>query len=133
MNNAIAKSLQSARELDLTTTGRASGQPRTVELWFAFDDGKLYFLAHEDSDWWKNIAKSAEVEVAVSEIVFTGTARLIQEKLTHVFGLFRKKYGDSQVERWYSGSRSQRRAVEVELLRVLGKRPTGKTLLEVAI
>jgi len=125
--------LEDSPYLNLTTKGKKTGLSRTVELWFVFDDGKLYFLAHEDSDWWKNIAKSAEVEVAVSEIVFTGTAQLVQEKLAHVFGLFRKKYGDSQVERWYSGSRSKRKAVEVELLRVLGKRPTGKTLLEIAI
>lgn len=125
--------LEDSPYLNLTTKGRKTGLSRTVELWFAFDDGKLYFLAHDDSDWWKNIAKSSDVEVAVSEIVFTGKARLVQERLDHVFGLFRKKYGDSQVERWYGGSRSRRKAVEVELMRVLGKKPTGKTLLEIAI
>ncbi len=126
--------LEDSPYLNLTTKGRKTGLNRTVELWFAFDDGKLYFLAHEDSHWWKNIAQNAQVEVEVSEIAFQGKAALVPEKLTQIFTQFRKKYGDAQVERWYSGKRSRRKPVEVELLRVLGKRPGNQTSpLDIAI
>ncbi|HYY92570.1 MAG TPA: nitroreductase/quinone reductase family protein [Candidatus Dormibacteraeota bacterium] len=118
--------LEETPYLHLTTRGRKTGLKHDVELWFAFDDYKLYFLAHESSHWWKNIARTPRVEVEVSEILFEGKGRLVQGKLDHVLELFRRKYGGDQVERWYSGNRSKRRAIEIELGRVLGKRPSGK-------
>ncbi len=126
--------LEETPYVNLTTKGRRTGLGRSVELWFAFEDGKLFFLAHEDSDWWKNITKAPTVDVEVSEILFRGTGRVVPEKLPHIYELFRRKYGHSQVERWYGGDRSHRRAVEVELQRVLGKRPiTRPDSLRIAI
>jgi hypothetical protein len=118
--------LEETPYLNLTTKGRRTGLFRSVELWFAFEDGKLFFLAHEDSDWWKNVEKTPRVEVEVGEILFQGNGSLAQEKLDHVFSLFRRKYGDDQVNRWYGGQRSNRRVVTVELGKVLGKRPSEK-------
>ena len=126
--------LEETPYLNLTTRGRKTGLKHDVELWFAFEDYKLYFLAHESSQWWKNIAKTARVEVEVSEILFEGRGRIVQDKLDHILELFRRKYGPDQVERWYSGNRSKRRPVEIELGRVLGKRPSSRNqLLEIAI
>lgn len=126
--------LEETPYLNLTTRGRKTGVKHDVELWFAFENYKLYFLAHESSHWWKNIEKTPRVEVEVSEILFEGTGRLVQEKLDHVFEIFRQKYGKDQIDRWYTGNRSQRRAVEVELGRVLGKRPSSKRqMLEITI
>ncbi len=105
-----------------------------VELWFAFEDERLYFLAHEYSQWWKNIVKTPRVELEVSEILFEGNGRLVPEKLEHVFELFRLKYGEDQVEKWYGGSRSKRKAVEIGLGRVLGKKPSSRnSLIEITI
>ncbi len=118
--------LEETPYLKLTTKGRRTGLFRSVELWFAFEDGKLFFLAHEDSKWWKNLTKTSRVEVEVGEILFEGTGNLVQERLEHVFSLFRRKYGDDQVNRWYGGQRSRRRVVAVELGKVLGKRPSEK-------
>src|SRR5207247_9699848 len=119
---------------ELTTTGRQTGRKHDVELWFAFEDYKLYFLAHESSQWWKNIAKTPRIEVEVSEILFEGKGRIAQDKLDHILELCRRKYGPDQVERWYSGNRSKRRPVEIELGRVLGKRTSRRNqLLEIAI
>ena len=126
--------LEETPYLNLTTRGRKTGLKHDVELWFAFEDYKLYFLAHESSHWWKNIAKTPRIEVEVSEILFEGRGRIVQDKLDHIFELFRRKYGPEQVERWYGASRSKRRAVEIELGRVLGKRPSSRNqLLEIAI
>ena len=66
------------------------------------------------------------MEIEVGEILFEGTGRLVQEQLEHVFSLFRRKYGDDQVNRWYGGQRSNRRVVAVELGKVLGKKPSEK-------
>ncbi len=120
--------------LNLTTRGRKTGLKHDVELWFAFEDERLYFLAHEYSQWWKNIVKTPRVELEVSEILFEGNGRLVPEKLEHVFELFRLKYGEDQVEKWYGGSRSKRKAVEIGLGRVLGKKPSSRnSLIEITI
>jgi len=118
--------LEETPYLSLTTKGRKTGLPRIVELWFAFEDERLYFLAHEDSSWWKNMVRTPRVEVEVGEILFEGVGSLVQEKIEHVFSLFREKYGDDQVSRWYGGQRSKRKAVAIELGKVLGKRPSVK-------
>jgi hypothetical protein len=118
--------LEETPYLNLTTKGRRTGLTRSVELWFAFEDGKLFFLAHEDSDWWKNVQKTPRVEVEVGEILFEGYGSLAQDKLEHVFELFRGKYGEDQVDRWYGGQRANRKVVAVELGRVLGKRPSER-------
>ena len=118
--------LEETPYLNLTTKGRRTGLFRSVELWFAFEDGKLFFLAHDNSSWWKNLEKTPRVEIEVGEILFEGTGNLVQERLEHVFNLFRRKYGDDQVNRWYGGQRSNRRVVAVELGKVLGKRPSEK-------
>ncbi|OLD00936.1 hypothetical protein AUG19_08585 [archaeon 13_1_20CM_2_54_9] len=116
--------LEETPYLKLTTRGRKTGSERNVELWFVFEDGRLLFLAHEDSQWWRNIAQNPKVQVEAGEILFEGIGKLVPERLAHAFQVFRRKYGDNQIERWYGGKRARRKAVEVELGRVLGKRPT---------
>ncbi len=43
----------------LTTTGRGSGRPHTIELWFALHDARVYLLSGggERSDWVKNLQR----------------------------------------------------------------------------
>jgi hypothetical protein len=124
--------LEETPYLNLTTKGRKTGLKHNVELWFVFEEGKLLFLAHENSHWWKNIEKTPRVEVEVSEILFQGKGRLVQDKLDHVFTLFRKKYGINQVERWYGEGRGMRKSVEIELEKVLGKRPVSRESMEIS-
>ena len=45
MPDAGLASLVDARVLSLTTVGRRSGQPRTIEIWFTSYQGKLYLNA----------------------------------------------------------------------------------------
>ena len=124
--------LEETPYLNLTTKGRKTGLHHSVELWFVYEDGKLLFLAHENSHWWKNIVKNSRVEVEVSEILFQGKGRLAPERLNHVFTLFSKKYGTGQVERWYGEKRGRRKSVEIELEKVLGKRPVSRQPLDVS-
>src|SRR5438552_18191692 len=103
--------LEETPYLNLTTKGRKTGLKHDVELWFAFEDAKLYFLAHESSHWWKNVVKTPRVEVEVSEILFEGTGRVVREKLEYTFELFRQKYGREEGERWYGGEGPKSKAV----------------------
>ncbi|HSL31496.1 MAG TPA: nitroreductase family deazaflavin-dependent oxidoreductase [Anaerolineales bacterium] len=65
----------------LTTTGRVTGRPHEIEIWFALQGSTLYLLSgSKTSDWVKNLLKNPSVMVRIGEHTFMGTARLVQEK-----------------------------------------------------
>jgi proline iminopeptidase len=64
----------------LTTTGRASGEPRTTPLIYAEDDDRYVIIASqggapEDPGWYRNLAKDPHVELQVQDEVFPASAR----------------------------------------------------------
>ena len=63
----------------LTTTGRRSGRPHRIEIWFAIDNGTLYMLSGggRRSDWVKNLLKTSSVTVEVGGVRFDGRARIV--------------------------------------------------------
>jgi deazaflavin-dependent oxidoreductase (nitroreductase family) len=65
----------------LTTSGRVSGRPHTIEIWFGLDGLKLYMLSgngpRERSDWVKNLMKTPAVSVRIGDREFAGTARVV--------------------------------------------------------
>src|SRR5438105_981685 len=77
MPDSVLASLADARVLYLTTTGRRSGQPRTIEIWFTCHQGKLYLNAEraQNANWVRNILQHPEVKVCIKEQQFTGRAR----------------------------------------------------------
>jgi deazaflavin-dependent oxidoreductase (nitroreductase family) len=58
-------SASGARFLYLTTTGRRSGLPRQIEIWFVHDDGRFYILAEHGrgAAWVRNIEHTPRVTV----------------------------------------------------------------------
>jgi deazaflavin-dependent oxidoreductase (nitroreductase family) len=65
----------------LTTTGRVSGRPHEIEIWFGMQDRTLYLLAgNHHSDWVKNLRKHPAVTVRIDRHTFTGPARLVEDK-----------------------------------------------------
>jgi len=63
----------------LTTTGRISGRPHTIEIWFALHEQTLYLLSggRDKSDWVKNALQTPTVQTKISSTILNGTARLI--------------------------------------------------------
>ena len=63
----------------LTTTGRVSERPHTIEIWFALDGRTLYMLSggRDKADWVRNIARSPQVQVRIGTTLFDGQARLV--------------------------------------------------------
>jgi deazaflavin-dependent oxidoreductase (nitroreductase family) len=51
----------------LTTTGRMSGRPHTVEIWFARQGATMYLLSGggERADWVRNLRRRPEVAVRI--------------------------------------------------------------------
>ncbi len=64
----------------LTTTGRVTGKPHEIEIWFALKDSTVYLLSGggHNSDWVKNLMKDPRVIVRIAKRTFTATGRLVQ-------------------------------------------------------
>ncbi|MGB9752200.1 MAG: nitroreductase family deazaflavin-dependent oxidoreductase [Roseiflexus castenholzii] len=64
----------------LTTTGRVTGKPHTIEIWFAMHDRTVYMLAgNHASDWVKNARRTPNVSMTIGGFAFVGTARIVDQ------------------------------------------------------
>ena len=70
-------------ELDycyLTTTGRISGSPHRIEIWFALHGETLYLLSGgaDRSDWVRNLMASPEVVLELADRGRATRARVVE-------------------------------------------------------
>ena len=104
-------SVADEKHIYLTTIGRRTGRPHTVELWFAVAQGNLY-LSHEGkyTDWMKNILSNNRVSFTIKSLNGEGTARIMGDGDAFETGksaLYRKYYGDARkdvIDDWFSES-----------------------------
>jgi deazaflavin-dependent oxidoreductase (nitroreductase family) len=71
----------------LTTTGRVTGNPHTIEIWFALAGGRLYMLSGSGTeegdrerpraDWVRNLVRTPAVQVRIRDQVFPATGRVV--------------------------------------------------------
>jgi deazaflavin-dependent oxidoreductase (nitroreductase family) len=71
-------------ELDfcyVTTTGRRSGAPHTVEIWFALHDRVVYLLSRggDVSDWVKNLREHPTVGLRLGDRDMICRARVVED------------------------------------------------------
>jgi deazaflavin-dependent oxidoreductase (nitroreductase family) len=68
----------------LTTKGRKTGSPHTIEIWFAMspDDRKLYMLSggRDNADWVRNIRSHPQVTIRVGNRTIEGSGRVIEDR-----------------------------------------------------
>ena len=86
--------------LHLTTTGRRTGRPREVEVWFTRRGARHYVVAEtgERPEWVRNLRADPRVRWRVGDAAFRGRARVVAaaaEPRLHrtVCGLSDAKYG----------------------------------------
>ena len=86
--------------LYLTTTGRRSGRPREIEIWFTQRGGCYYLVAEhrERAQWVRNLTVMPRVGVRVGRRSFAARARVVDAKIEpelarDVRKLSEKKYG----------------------------------------
>jgi deazaflavin-dependent oxidoreductase (nitroreductase family) len=89
------------------TTGRVTGRPHEIEIWFAAQGDTIYILAggRERSDWVKNIKKSPRVPVRIAGETFDGVARIIaphtgEDALARRLLLAKYAARDSDLDEW---------------------------------
>ena len=84
----------------LTTTGRVSGRPHQIEIWFGSQNSSIYLMAGggQASDWVKNLLKDSNVRVRIAKHEFTGTARLVKDgpEETAVRNMLADKYKERE-------------------------------------
>jgi deazaflavin-dependent oxidoreductase (nitroreductase family) len=63
----------------LTTTGRVTGKPHRIEIWFAMHDDAVYLMAgdRDRSDWVRNIMASPEVMLEIADRRRSTIARVL--------------------------------------------------------
>jgi len=87
----------------LTTTGRVSGKPHEIEIWFGLNERILYLLSggKDKSDWVKNFMKDSKVSVRIAKQTFAGTARIVNDEKEDTMAryLLAEKY-----QEWEAGS-----------------------------
>ena len=64
----------------LVTTGRKTGRPHRIEIWFAIEKGVLYMLSGggDSADWVRNIRKDRAVRIQVGSRSTTAKARIVR-------------------------------------------------------
>ena len=61
MKQAILQALQEDRTIDITTTGRKTGLPRRIEIWFHNLGGRLFITGTPGSrSWYANLVANPE-------------------------------------------------------------------------
>lgn len=110
----------------LTTTGRVTGKPHEIEIWFGLNDNTLYLLSggKGKSDWVRNLLKDPSVTVRIAKTTYKATARLVTDEKEEMMA--RNMLADKYNERRANGSLGNwaRTAlpVAIDLLSVLEKR-----------
>ena len=68
--------------LYLTTTGRRSGRPRQIEIWFTRHGGRYYLVAERGSkaQWVQNLLADPAVRVRVGGRRCRGLARVVDRR-----------------------------------------------------
>jgi deazaflavin-dependent oxidoreductase (nitroreductase family) len=63
----------------VTTTGRRTGRPHTVEIWFALSNGRMFLLSGggDRADWVKNIRNDGRIRVRVGSRDVAAVARIV--------------------------------------------------------
>jgi deazaflavin-dependent oxidoreductase (nitroreductase family) len=92
--------------LYLTTTGRRSGRPHRIEIWFATQDRTLYLMSggRDNADWVRNLAANPRVSVELGGETHQGIARVLAPETAEdqlARQLLVAKYGDQEdLDEW---------------------------------
>ena len=121
--NDLLKSLAGEDYCYLTTTGRVTGNPHTIEIWFGTGEGSLYLLSGggRDSDWVKNLLKKPEVTLRIAKTTFTASARLVTdpEEETVARYMLAEKYQEWEEEKVLSEWARTALVVGIDLISIL--------------
>jgi deazaflavin-dependent oxidoreductase (nitroreductase family) len=89
--------LARTRTVDLVTSGRRSGQPQRVEIWwFHFEERFIITGTPGPRDWYANILADPGVVIETRHGKFPGSAKVVTD------AEFRKRFFIDGAAAWYS-------------------------------
>ena len=116
MTSTMAQLLDAAQELQITVTGRKSGQNISLPVWFVRQQDRLYLLPVRGSDtqWYRNVLQTPVLTIAAKGTTAGVKAKPINDakRVSQIAEEFRKKYGAGDVKKYYSKFDA---ALEIEL------------------
>jgi deazaflavin-dependent oxidoreductase (nitroreductase family) len=91
----------------LTTTGRVTGRPHRIEIWFGLDGSTVYLLAGggEQADWVRNLVHDPSVTLELAGRPVPARARVVADPGEQararelLYQKYRRRYAGS-LERW---------------------------------
>jgi deazaflavin-dependent oxidoreductase (nitroreductase family) len=103
----------------VTTTGRRSGQPHTIEIWFATNADTVYLLSGDGdrADWLRNLRADPVVGVRIADQEWEARARVVidPDEDARARRLLAAKYQDWRAGEPLSGWAQTALAVAIEV------------------
>ena len=97
---------EKSMEIELTVTGKKSQRKISRPVWFVYEDNSLYLLPLHGSEtnWYKNILHDPDVKISVGGQQYNGKSKAIidSNKVKEVVNKFISKYGESEVNKYYT-------------------------------
>jgi len=101
----LRSALQNTSEVELSTTGRKSGQESTRPIWFVEEADRILLLpvTGSKSNWYRNIEKTPTIGLQADGAELQVEARPTTDSptVTHVVEAFSEKYGADRVKEYY--------------------------------
>ena len=101
----LQRRLARTRQLKISVTGRKSGAPITVPVWFVLERDQLYLLPvyGSETQWFKNLEKNRFLGISTRnwEANFKPTLVRDPKIVKAVVEKFRAKYGAADVKKYY--------------------------------
>jgi deazaflavin-dependent oxidoreductase (nitroreductase family) len=90
--------------LEITTTGRKTGKPHTVPVWFVVADDAVWLTTLDPSrDWVRNALHTPEVTLAVGDVRLRGRFAPVTDPATvaRIAALRHAKYRLARIAAWF--------------------------------
>jgi hypothetical protein len=102
----LHRGLNNAYEITLSVKGRKSGKNIPRPVWFVYEGSTLYLLPVQGSDtsWYKNLLVDPTLKISVNGIEISARGKPITDsnRVDDSMRKFKFKYGDVDVERYYT-------------------------------
>ena len=109
--DTIEHALNTERTIDITTTGRKSGEPRRWEIWFHNIDGRIFITGSPGKrDWYANLVENPQMTFHLKQSVkadIPATARPITdttEKREVLTKIIDNLGGERDLDDWVANS-----------------------------
>ena len=111
MHDEVKAALESGKVIDITTTGRKSGEAKRIEIWFRNFDGRIYITGRPGKrSWYANLLANPDFtfhlkEGVQADLPARATAIRDEDERRRVLTeLVARAGGDQSLDDWLAGA-----------------------------